>query len=78
MSRTIEDILRDTIQKSGRTHYDLGKSAGVPIAAIDRFISGERGLNLATAAKLCEELGLTLTTQQKRIPPHVKAIRKKS
>jgi plasmid maintenance system antidote protein VapI len=61
MPHTIEDILRDTIQKSGRTHYDLGKSADVPIAAIDRFISGERGLNLATAAKLCEELGLTLT-----------------
>jgi plasmid maintenance system antidote protein VapI len=78
MPRTIEDILRDTITKSGRTHYDLGKAAGVTIAAIDRFMSGERGLNLGTAAKLCEELGLTLTTRPDRIPKHIKVTRKKS
>lgn len=71
MPRTIEEILKDAIGKSGRTHYDLGKAAGVPIAAIDRFVSGERGLNLATAAKLCNELDLTLT-------PYPKDNRKKS
>lgn len=60
MPTDIITLLRVAIEKSGRTHYDLGKSSGVPIAAIDRFMSGERGITLATAAKLAEELNLTL------------------
>jgi hypothetical protein len=66
MSQAIEDILREAVRKSGRTHYDLGKSADIPIAAIDRFMSGERGLNLTTASKLCAELGLTLTPLKRK------------
>lgn len=78
MPRDIEDILKDAIGKSGRTHYDLGKAAGVPIAAIDRFVSGERGLNLATASKLCNELELTLVATKKAPEPKRKDARKKS
>ena len=48
------------IKKTGLTHYAIGQLAGVAPAQIDRFISGERGVSLATASKLCVALGLEL------------------
>jgi len=58
--KTIDTTLLAAIKKSGLTHYSLGQLAGVAPAQIDRFISGERGISLATAAKLCAALGLEL------------------
>jgi hypothetical protein len=38
----------------------VGRESGVAPHVIDRFVSGERSLNLATADKLAEALGLEL------------------
>lgn len=60
------DELKKAIAASGLTHYRIGKDAGVNPTVIDRFISGERGLNLETASKLASVLGLRLTEKSSK------------
>jgi plasmid maintenance system antidote protein VapI len=62
--KAIDEQLRAAIRDSGLTHYRIGKDAGVAPHIIDRFVSGERDLRLATAAKIGKVLGLGLTKQQ--------------
>lgn len=52
--------LRRAIIVSGLTHYAIGKAAGVAPAVIDRFVSGERDLRMATASKIADALGYGL------------------
>lgn len=65
-TKSIDDVLKAEITKSGLTHYALGKAAGVAPSVIDRFMlapgSRERGgdLRLSTAARLAAALGLEL------------------
>ena len=42
----------------------LGKAAGVAPAQLDRFVSGERSLSLASAAKVAAALGLVLVPRR--------------
>ena len=56
----IDDQLRAAIKASGLTHYGIAKLADVSPSQIDRFMSGERDLKLATAANLAASLGLSL------------------
>ncbi len=59
--KTVTEQLRNTIEKSGLTHYRIGKMSGVPHTVLDRFISGERRcLRSDTVDRLCEALGLEL------------------
>ena len=58
--RDISDTFKAAIKASGKTHYRIAKVAGIKPAIIDRFMSGERDLRLATAAKIAEVLGLEL------------------
>jgi plasmid maintenance system antidote protein VapI len=62
--KPIDVALRDAIRDSGQTHYALGKAAGVAPAQLDRFVSGERSLTLASAAKVAAALGLVLVSQR--------------
>jgi transcriptional regulator with XRE-family HTH domain len=52
--------LKQAIADSGLTHYRIAKDAGITPGAIDRFVSGERSLNLETAAKIAAVLGYGL------------------
>ena len=60
----IDSALRDAIRGSNLTHYALGKAAGVAPAQLDRFVSGERSLSLASAAKVAAALGLVLVPRR--------------
>jgi len=62
----IQEALRRAIAKSGKTHYRLGKDAELAPEVIDRFVTGERDIRLATAAKLADALGLQLTPKLPR------------
>jgi hypothetical protein len=62
--KPIDTALRDAIRGSGLTHYALGKAAGVAPAQLDRFVSGERSLTLASAAKVATALGLVLVPRR--------------
>ena len=53
-------VLKTAIIDSGRTHYDIGKSAGVNTAVIDRFVSGQRDIRLETAGRISHALGFGL------------------
>jgi hypothetical protein len=57
----MSDQLRERIVDSGRSLYELGRSAGVAPSVLSRFLRGERGLSLVSVDKLCRALGLNLT-----------------
>jgi hypothetical protein len=62
----IDVALKAAIRKSGRTYYEIGRSAGVDPSVILRFMAdpdevGRGGdIRLSSAAKLAAELGLAL------------------
>ena len=58
--KLIDETLRDAIRGSELTTYRIGKDAGISTGVIDRFVSGERDIRLATAAKIAKVLGLEL------------------
>ncbi len=57
---SVVDQLRQAIVDSGLTQYRIAKDTGVPQPVVNRFVSGERGITLDTAAKLCKYLRLRL------------------
>lgn len=54
------EVIKAAIKKSGLSLNELSRQAGVAVPQISRFVSGERGLTVAVAAKLCEALHLRL------------------
>lgn len=60
----IEDSLRKAIADSGMTHYAIGKAAGIATGMIDRFVRGDRGIQLGTASKIARVLGYGLVKVQ--------------
>jgi plasmid maintenance system antidote protein VapI len=57
---SIVDQLRKAMKDSGETEYAIAKAAQVPQSVLSRFVNGERGISLITAAKLCRYLTLEL------------------
>ena len=57
---TVCDQLREAIRASGKTHYRIGKDAGVKPEIVARFDRGERDVRAETFAKLAAALGLEL------------------
>jgi transcriptional regulator with XRE-family HTH domain len=60
--------LRRAIEECGTSRYALARSVGVSDSALSRFMSGERGLTLATLDKLADALGLEIVIGVQRIP----------
>jgi hypothetical protein len=58
---TLSEIIIRTIRDRGMTAYAVGKASGVDISIIQRFLAGERDLNLKNADLVCRALGLVLT-----------------
>ena len=59
-SLTIIDQLREAILNCGQTEYRVAKESGVAQPILNRFLRGERGISLETAAKVCKYLDLHL------------------
>lgn len=55
---TIHEQFRNAINKDGRTGYALAQASGIDASVLSRFMRGERGLNLDTAERLCQVLGV--------------------
>ena len=51
---------REAILNCGETEYRVAKESGVAQPILNRFLRGERGISLETAAKVCQYLGLHL------------------
>ena len=64
--------LREAIADSGLSLYRIAKDTQTSYAAIYRFASEERGVNLETADRLAEFFGMRLTRrgghEKERIP----------
>jgi hypothetical protein len=58
---TVCDQLRTAIRDSGKTHYRIGKDAGVKPEMVARFARCQRDVRAETFAKICTALGLRLT-----------------
>jgi plasmid maintenance system antidote protein VapI len=63
---TVCDLLREAIRESGKTHYRVGKDAGIKPEIVTRFVRGERDITGKTFAKLATALGLTLVPAGER------------
>jgi hypothetical protein len=70
--RTVCDQLRDAIQESGKTHYRVGKDAGIKPEIVTRFVRGQRDITGKTFGKLASAMGLTLVpaTEAERKDDH--------
>lgn len=55
----VEEV-RQAILNCGETEYRVAKESGVAQPILNRFLHGERGISLETAAKVCQYLGLHL------------------
>lgn len=57
---SIGEQLKSFMRASGQSGYAIAKATGVDKAAISRFLSGERGLDLTSIEKLAKHLRLEL------------------
>jgi DNA-binding phage protein len=64
ISQSIADSLKQAISASERSVYQIAKESGISQIVIARFLSGERDIRMATAAKLARVLNLQLTVGQ--------------
>ena len=62
----VTDVLRSVLQESRQTHYQVGKSTGVDIRIVDRFVSGETVPSGTTIDKLCKYFGLELAEKKQK------------
>lgn len=60
MKTDIIDQLRKAIDDSGESQLAIAKAAGIGQSGLNRFMNGDRGISLETAAKLCNHLKLKL------------------
>lgn len=58
------DQLREAIRLSGKTHYRIGKDAGIKPEIVARFARAERDIRAETFAKITAALGLELRTKE--------------
>ena len=56
----LEKALRRAVKESGLTRYTVAKRAGVDVAVLLRFVSGQRTITLQTAGRLADFLGLEI------------------
>jgi transcriptional regulator with XRE-family HTH domain len=58
------DQLQHAIKRSGDTQYAIAQATGISQSVLNRFLNGERGISLDTAAKLCQYLALDLVPRR--------------
>jgi transposase-like protein len=60
-------IIRDAIERDGRSLYAIAKAADVTYQALHPWMRGHReDIALSTADRLCKVLGLTLRPAKRR------------
>jgi hypothetical protein len=63
----IVERLRAEIDRSGRSLYDITKSAGLGYAAVHRISNGQQdGMTIATFVRLATTLGLSIELRRVR------------
>ncbi|GDX99995.1 hypothetical protein LBMAG48_23990 [Phycisphaerae bacterium] len=65
--KTVSKQLRDAIERSGQSQYEIAKQTGVNRSVLSRFVASGHGLRSHNVDALCTYLRLEL--QQVRTPP---------
>ena len=65
-NKLITDQLRQAIDDSGLTRYQIAKEAGIDESALAKFFNGHRGLSMDALNALGECLQLRITLGRKR------------
>jgi succinyl-CoA synthetase beta subunit len=65
-SETLEGIIKARIKSLEMSAPVVAKLAGINAVLVQRFLDGERGINLDTADKICRVLDLVLVTRPAR------------
>jgi plasmid maintenance system antidote protein VapI len=58
--QTLTEQLKQAVAATGKSVTAVARESGVPQPVLHRFVTGERGLLLDTADRLCAYLGLHL------------------
>lgn len=64
----IDETLKNAIRESGLSLNAIAVATGIQASMLSRFINGERDIRLATAARIAEYLGLSLSKDRRRSP----------
>ena len=64
----LTDQLRQAIDDSGLTRYQIAKATGIDDSALAKFYNGHRGLSMGALNALGEFLQLTITLGRKPGP----------
>lgn len=62
----LSDQIRKAINNSGMTRYAISKATGVGQDVLSRFMSRERGMELATLDRLADFLDLNIVVGEPR------------
>lgn len=60
-TKPLTDQLRDAIDDSGLTRYQIAKATGIDESALAKFYNGHRGLSMKALDALGEYLELAIT-----------------
>jgi transcriptional regulator with XRE-family HTH domain len=59
--KSFVETIKEAIDTSDMTHYQIAQQSGVSKTIISRFMSGERSISLENAERICDLLGVVLT-----------------
>jgi transcriptional regulator with XRE-family HTH domain len=63
--KPLSEQLRDAIEKSGKTRYEISKATGVSPQSLSKFVLGTRpGLSFDSMDRIGEYLGLEIVKKQ--------------
>jgi transcriptional regulator with XRE-family HTH domain len=62
----LSDQLRQAIDDSGLTRYQISKATGIDQSVLSKFHHGERGISLAAVDQIGEYLGLRIVKGRRR------------
>ena len=61
---TLTDQLRQALETSGKSRYQIGQETGIDPATLCRFVQGKGGLSIDGLDRIADCLGLNLTTDR--------------
>ncbi len=64
-SKKLTDQIRQAIDDSGLTRYQIAKETGIDESALAKFYNGHRGLSMEALNALGEYLELTIVSRRK-------------
>ena len=68
MSKTFSEQLKEAIEASGHSNFNLAFQSGVSESTLSRFLNGRNGLNSDSIDKLVETLEIKVTFGKSHIP----------